>query len=169
VLGGTASGLASLLKLVARSRDWYERILAGEVATIGQLAQKCGLTRRYVRNLLQVCKHIATNHRDIGNGQTSAQPDGQRTPAQPTARLGRTETENPWATLNDRISDRSYRYRNSLAQNPNHRAASKPLILFTAISSPPLAHKHMFLGTCPVIHQSGEWNCIGKHKRVSRY
>jgi alkylated DNA nucleotide flippase Atl1 len=80
VLGGIASGLAPLLKLVARSRDWYERILAGEVATIGQLAQKCGLTRRYVRKILQVCKHIATNHRDIGNGQTSAQPDGQRTP-----------------------------------------------------------------------------------------
>jgi site-specific DNA recombinase len=49
---------ASLLKAVARSRDWYERILAGEVATIGQLAQKCGLTRRYVRRILQ-CANIS--------------------------------------------------------------------------------------------------------------
>jgi site-specific DNA recombinase len=43
----------SLGKAIARARDWYERIVAGEVATIGQLAQECGLTRRYVRKILQ--------------------------------------------------------------------------------------------------------------------
>lgn len=43
----------SLLKAVARAHGWYERIVAGEVTMIGQLAQKSGLTRRYVRRILQ--------------------------------------------------------------------------------------------------------------------
>jgi site-specific DNA recombinase len=42
----------SLVKAVARARDWYERIVSGEVNTIGQLAQKSSLTRRYVRRIL---------------------------------------------------------------------------------------------------------------------
>lgn len=42
----------SLVKAVARARDWYERIVSGEVNTIDQLAQKSGLTRRYVRRIL---------------------------------------------------------------------------------------------------------------------
>jgi hypothetical protein len=42
----------SLVKAVARARDWYERIVSGEVNTIGQLVQKSGLTRRYVRRIL---------------------------------------------------------------------------------------------------------------------
>jgi site-specific DNA recombinase len=48
----------SLVKAVARAHGWYERIVAGEVATIGQLAQKSGLTRRYVRRILQ-CAHLS--------------------------------------------------------------------------------------------------------------
>lgn len=53
-----SSGLAgepvrSLVKAVARAHDWHERIVAGEFRTIGQLAQKSGLTRRYVRRILQ--------------------------------------------------------------------------------------------------------------------
>jgi site-specific DNA recombinase len=48
----------SLVKTVARARGWYEQIVAGEVATIGQLAQKSGLTRRYVRRILQ-CANIS--------------------------------------------------------------------------------------------------------------
>ncbi len=44
----------SLVKAVARAHGWYERMVAGEVATIGQLAQKSGLTRRYVRRILQL-------------------------------------------------------------------------------------------------------------------
>jgi len=43
----------SFAKVIARARDWYERIVAGEVSTIGQLAEEVGLTRRYVRRILQ--------------------------------------------------------------------------------------------------------------------
>jgi site-specific DNA recombinase len=45
--------VASLVKAVARARGWYERIAAGEVTTIDQLAENSGLTRRYVRRILQ--------------------------------------------------------------------------------------------------------------------
>jgi site-specific DNA recombinase len=43
----------SLVKAVARAHSWYERMVAGEVATIGQLAQKSALPRRYVRRIIQ--------------------------------------------------------------------------------------------------------------------
>jgi site-specific DNA recombinase len=43
----------SLVKAVARARSWYERFVAGEVTTIGQLARGSGLTLRYVRRILQ--------------------------------------------------------------------------------------------------------------------
>jgi alkylated DNA nucleotide flippase Atl1 len=43
----------SFAKAIARARDWYERIVAGEVNTVGQLAQEAGLTKRYVRRILQ--------------------------------------------------------------------------------------------------------------------
>jgi site-specific DNA recombinase len=42
-----------LAKAIARARNWHQRIVAGEVNTIGQLAQESGLTRRYVRRILQ--------------------------------------------------------------------------------------------------------------------
>ena len=45
--------MPSLVKAVARAHAWYERIVAGEVTTIDQLARKSGLTRRYVRRILQ--------------------------------------------------------------------------------------------------------------------
>jgi hypothetical protein len=48
----------SLVKIVARAHDWYQRIIAGEIRTIGQLAQKSGLTRRYVRRVLQ-CANLS--------------------------------------------------------------------------------------------------------------
>jgi site-specific DNA recombinase len=48
----------SLVKAVARARRWYERIAAGEITTIGQLARISGLTRRYVRRILQ-CAHLS--------------------------------------------------------------------------------------------------------------
>jgi site-specific DNA recombinase len=50
--------VTSLVKAVARAHGWYEKIVAGEVTTIGQLAQKSGLTRRYVRRILQ-CSSLA--------------------------------------------------------------------------------------------------------------
>ena len=43
----------SIVKVVARARDWYEQIVAGEIGSIAQLARKSGLTRRYVRRILQ--------------------------------------------------------------------------------------------------------------------
>jgi site-specific DNA recombinase len=45
--------VASLVKAAARARGWYERIAAGEVSTINQLAENSGLTRRYIRRILQ--------------------------------------------------------------------------------------------------------------------
>ena len=50
--------MASLVKAVARARDWYEQIVAGEVTTVSQLAQKSGLTRRYIRLILQ-CGYLS--------------------------------------------------------------------------------------------------------------
>ena len=55
---GRVSPVPSIVKAIARSRDWYERIVAGEFGTIGQLAQKSGLTKRYVRKILQ-CAHLS--------------------------------------------------------------------------------------------------------------
>ncbi len=48
----------SLVKAVARAHGWYERLVAGEVTTIGQLSRSSGLTRRYVRRILQ-CAHLS--------------------------------------------------------------------------------------------------------------
>jgi DNA invertase Pin-like site-specific DNA recombinase len=48
----------SLVKAIARARDWYERIVAGDINNIGHLAQKVGLTRRYVRRILQ-CANLS--------------------------------------------------------------------------------------------------------------
>jgi site-specific DNA recombinase len=42
----------SLAKAIARARDWYERIVAGEVGTVGQLAQQTGLPSTYVKRIL---------------------------------------------------------------------------------------------------------------------
>jgi hypothetical protein len=46
----------SLVKAIARARDWYERIAAGEITTMAQLSQESGLRRRYLRKIL----HCAT-------------------------------------------------------------------------------------------------------------
>jgi site-specific DNA recombinase len=45
--------VTSLANAIARARDWYERIVAGDVNTVGQLARSKGFTRRYVRKILQ--------------------------------------------------------------------------------------------------------------------
>jgi site-specific DNA recombinase len=57
---GRVSPVPSIVKAIVRSRDWYERIVAGEFGTIGQLAHKSGLTKRYVRKILQ-CAHLSPN------------------------------------------------------------------------------------------------------------
>lgn len=51
--GFVGEPVQSLVKAVARAHDWHERIVAGEFKTVDQLAQKSGLTRRYVRRILQ--------------------------------------------------------------------------------------------------------------------
>ena len=43
----------SLVKEVARARDWHEQIIAGQMATVGQLAKKTGLPRSYVKRILK--------------------------------------------------------------------------------------------------------------------
>jgi site-specific DNA recombinase len=48
----------SLVKAIARARVWYEWIVAGEIATVGQLAQQSGLSKRYVRRILQ-CANLS--------------------------------------------------------------------------------------------------------------
>lgn len=53
---GCVSPVPSIVKAIARSRDWYERIVAGEFSTIEQLAENCGLTKRYVRKVLQCAR-----------------------------------------------------------------------------------------------------------------
>ncbi len=47
------SPIHSLVRAVARARDWYERIVAGEIATVSQLAQKTGLSSSYVKRVLK--------------------------------------------------------------------------------------------------------------------
>jgi hypothetical protein len=40
------------MKAIARARVWYERIVSGEVATMGQLGQETGLPSTYVKRIL---------------------------------------------------------------------------------------------------------------------
>jgi len=48
----TTTGKLLFVKAVARARDWYEQIVAGEVGTVGQLAQKTGLPSTYIKQIL---------------------------------------------------------------------------------------------------------------------
>ena len=50
--------IPSLVKALTRAHNWHERIVAGEISTIAQLAEKSGLTRRYVRRILQ-CANLS--------------------------------------------------------------------------------------------------------------
>ncbi len=47
----------SLVNAVARARDWYQRIV-GEIDSIDHLARTSGLTRRYIRRILQ-CANLS--------------------------------------------------------------------------------------------------------------
>jgi hypothetical protein len=42
-----------LVKATARARDWYERIVSGEVSTVCQLAQQTGLSSTYVKRIME--------------------------------------------------------------------------------------------------------------------
>jgi site-specific DNA recombinase len=50
--------VSSIIKAIARSRDWYERVIAGEFCSIEQIAKHSGLTKRYVRKILQ-CAYLS--------------------------------------------------------------------------------------------------------------
>ena len=70
--GSCSEGTAvpSLVKAIARARDWYERIVAGEVGTVGQLAKKTGLPSTYVRRILEMRSALAADHRNHLIGET---------------------------------------------------------------------------------------------------
>jgi site-specific DNA recombinase len=51
-----AEPVPSVVKAIARARDWYDQIVTGEIKTMGQLAHESGLRRRYIRQIL----HCAT-------------------------------------------------------------------------------------------------------------
>jgi site-specific DNA recombinase len=53
-VSGRGSPIPSIVKAIARSRDWHERIIAGEFATVNQVAEKSDLTKRYVRKILRL-------------------------------------------------------------------------------------------------------------------
>jgi hypothetical protein len=45
--------IAFLVKVVACARDWYEKIVAGEIGTIVELAQKTGVGSTYAKRILR--------------------------------------------------------------------------------------------------------------------
>ena len=51
--GFVGQPVQSLVKALARAHDWHERIVVGEFKRVDQLARRFGLTRRYVRRILQ--------------------------------------------------------------------------------------------------------------------
>jgi site-specific DNA recombinase len=44
--------IPSLVKALARGRDWCERVVAGEVGSVGQLAKQTGLHSTYIKRIL---------------------------------------------------------------------------------------------------------------------
>ena len=44
--------VAALVKAIARARNWYERIVSGEVSTVTQLAKKTRLSSVYVKRMM---------------------------------------------------------------------------------------------------------------------
>ena len=52
--GSEGTPVPSLVKAVARARDWYERIVTGEIGTIKTLSQRTGLGRTYVKRILRL-------------------------------------------------------------------------------------------------------------------
>jgi hypothetical protein len=54
----SSSPLPSVVKAIARSRNWYERVVSGEFGTIEAIAVESGLTKRYVRRILP-CAYLS--------------------------------------------------------------------------------------------------------------
>ena len=49
----TSGPVPSLVKTVARAREWYERLISGEANSVEDLARRAGFKCRYVRKILQ--------------------------------------------------------------------------------------------------------------------
>ena len=52
-LSSEGTPIASLVKAVAHARDWYEKIVAGEIGTIVELAKKAGVGSTYAKRVLR--------------------------------------------------------------------------------------------------------------------
>jgi site-specific DNA recombinase len=50
------SRLPSLVKAIARARDWYERIVSGEIESIDQLMRESALTRSYIMRIVKCAR-----------------------------------------------------------------------------------------------------------------
>jgi site-specific DNA recombinase len=62
----------SVIKALAKSRRWYERIVAGEVSSLEQLAAEYGVTAQYVRRVFR-CATIAPKHvEELLNGRSKS-------------------------------------------------------------------------------------------------
>ena len=48
--------IPSLVKAIVRARDWYERIVTGEIESIDHLMQKSGLTRTYIMRIMRCAR-----------------------------------------------------------------------------------------------------------------
>ena len=67
----------ALVKAIARARDWYERIVAGEVGTLTELARKTGLTSTYIKRILQFAMLSPQITESILSGRQSAELTGK--------------------------------------------------------------------------------------------
>ncbi len=56
ILNTHVGRVPSLVKAIARARDWYERIISGEIESIDHLMQKSGLTRTYIMRIMQCAR-----------------------------------------------------------------------------------------------------------------
>jgi site-specific DNA recombinase len=44
----------TLLKVIARGREWFEELATGRARSLGQIAERDGITRRYIRRLVDL-------------------------------------------------------------------------------------------------------------------
>jgi len=44
----------ALLKAIARGRAWFEELATGRARSLGQIAERDGITRRYIRRLVDL-------------------------------------------------------------------------------------------------------------------
>src|SRR5205809_6512608 len=49
-----SKGIRTLIKAIARGRAWFEELAAGRARSLRELAERDGITRRYVRRLVDL-------------------------------------------------------------------------------------------------------------------